>query len=161
MTRDEYEEVKDTMENAGFKANPVSVPRKGGKREKEVKKEATEEEKKIKEMKTSRKAATTLLQKKFTLLRKECIDVLAMIPAVEVRFPREFCAFLEKGVEAVKSKADAAAEVYAREVIKPDADNVEELDKERHELTELANQIDQATKEARQGIFADIKKNVS
>ena len=128
-----------------------------------MKEPETPELKALKEAVASKKAATAKLQRNYTALRKEANNSMNLIPNIERKsFPKEFCDHLRNNVNEVLVEAEAAARLYAVEIIKPEPKDplvIEEVLADTANIVTHSAALEASLLKARRGIFADIKKN--
>ena len=123
----------------------------------------TPEQKELRETVAKRKQALTKLQSKFTGIRSEASVAHTNVVSIEKKgLPKEFVTYLRDQVDAVVAAADAAAQFYAAEIIRPDKRTVEDLADMKLEIEATMNkttEMETLHQKCKDGIFSTCKKN--
>ena len=155
LTKEEYEQVAEHMDGAVDKP-PKKKP--------VAKKEPVQQTAAQKEFKASGQIRTKALQKLKSLyerVRKECAEVAALLPKVELKgYPSEFCVHLSEQVKTVSGYSDTAATVYAGEIIKQ-LDNVDAIQTSEKDVIASYDILEGHLSNARKKAFSDIRKMAS
>ena len=119
------------------------------------------DKKELKEAITTKKKELAALQRKVLALRTEGNAAIALVTKIRARnLPEEFCNWLTDGVKATLVAADEAAKVYAEETVRTRG-TLEEVQNETMAITEAQGKLNAVFKEAKKGIYNDVRKNAA